>query len=49
MKKIFALVAGDPISINTEIIAKTWKKEKIKYKFVRNLSFEYEYLRRQFK
>ena len=26
MKKIFAIVAGDPVSINSEIIAKVWKK-----------------------
>ena len=26
MKNILGIVAGDPISINSEIIAKTWKK-----------------------
>ena len=25
MKRLFAIIAGDPISINTEIIAKIWK------------------------
>ena len=29
MKKLLAIVAGDPESINSEIIAKTWRKKKI--------------------
>ena len=29
MKKIIAIVAGDPDSINSEIIAKTWKNKKL--------------------
>ena len=29
MKKIVAIIAGDPDSINSEIIAKTWKKRNI--------------------
>ena len=29
MKKLVAIVAGDPESINTEIIAKTWKRKKL--------------------
>ena len=28
MKKIVAILSGDPNSINSEIIAKTWKKRK---------------------
>jgi len=32
MKKIIAITAGDPNSINTEIIGKTWKILKKKYK-----------------
>jgi len=32
MKKIIAITAGDPNSINTEIIGKTWKFLKKKYK-----------------
>ena len=32
MKKIIAITAGDPRSINTEIIGKTWKNLKIKFK-----------------
>ena len=27
MKKIIGIIAGDPNSINSEIIAKTWKKK----------------------
>ena len=29
MKKLVAIVAGDPESINTEIIAKMWKRKKL--------------------
>ena len=29
MKKLVAIVAGDPDSINTELIAKVWKKKSI--------------------
>ena len=38
MKKLVAIIAGDPESINSEIIAKTWfKKEKIqKFKYFCN-------------
>ena len=28
MKKIVAIIAGDPESISTELIAKAWKKKK---------------------
>ena len=28
MKKIIGVISGDPNSINSEIIAKTWKKRK---------------------
>ena len=28
MKKLVAIIAGDPESINSEIIAKTWFKRK---------------------
>ena len=28
MKKIVAILSGDPNSINSEIIAKTWNKRK---------------------
>ena len=28
MKKIVAIIAGDPNSINSEIIGKTWKKNQ---------------------
>ena len=31
MKKLIALVAGEPVSINSEIIAKTWKKTRKKF------------------
>ena len=30
MKKLIAIVAGEPKSINTEIIGKAWKKAKNK-------------------
>ena len=29
MKKMIGIVAGEPDSINSEIIAKTWKKSQI--------------------
>jgi len=29
MKKIIGIISGDPDSINSEIIAKTWKKKII--------------------
>ena len=29
MKKLVAILAGDPESINSELIAKVWKKTKI--------------------
>lgn len=32
MKKIFAIIAGEPNSINSEIIAKSWKKDKKVFK-----------------
>jgi 4-hydroxythreonine-4-phosphate dehydrogenase len=32
MKKIFAIIAGEPNSINSEIIAKSWKKNKKNFK-----------------
>ena len=34
MKKLIALVAGEPVSINSEIIAKTWKKARKKNFFI---------------
>ena len=33
MKKLIAIVAGEPKSINTEIIGKAWKKAKNKKNF----------------
>ena len=32
MKKIFAIISGEPNSINSEIIAKSWKKNNTYYK-----------------
>jgi 4-hydroxy-L-threonine phosphate dehydrogenase PdxA len=32
MKNKIAIVAGEPFSVNSEIIAKSWKKIKNKYK-----------------
>ena len=32
MNKKIAIVTGEPSSINSEIIAKSWKKTKKKYK-----------------
>ena len=39
MKNLIAVVAGEPVSINSEIIAKTWKKTNKKNFFVLEIIF----------
>ena len=34
MSNIFAIISGEPDSINSEIIAKAWKKKKLKNTFI---------------
>ena len=49
MKKIVAIIAGDPNSINSEIIGKTWKK-KSKFKNTNILILgNYILIKKQFK
>ena len=49
MKKIVAFVAGDPDSINSEIIAKTWKKRNISKNLNMFIIGNYNLIRKQFK
>ena len=48
MKKIVAIVAGDPDSINSEIIAKTWKKRNISKNLNMFIIGNYNLIRKQF-
>ena len=48
MIKKIAIVAGEPFSINAEIIAKSWKKIKKKYKKNIFIIGNYTLIKRQF-
>ena len=49
MNKNIAIVAGEPFSINSEIIAKSWKKIKKKYKKNLFIIGNYSLIKKQWK
>ena len=48
MKKKIIIISGDPNSINSEIIYKSWKKLSKKLKEI-YINFKFNLLKRQFK